>query len=303
MKDIILQTDNLNFGFNKNTPIVQNLNLAIEKGSIYGFLGPNGAGKTTTIRLILGLLTPQIDAIRVFGESMSHNRIGILGRVGSLIENPSLYEHLTGYENLEATRLIKGVSKNRIGEVLELVRLTNDAKRKVKEYSLGMKQRIGLAVALLSEPDLLILDEPTNGLDPNGMIEIRELLIDLNKNHGTTIFLSSHLLSEIEKMATHVGIINKGKLLFQGTIKTLQEMKSNSAVLQLQTSDNEATTKILSQNFTVNIVDEKTLSTPFQDRSQAASINRLLVQNGIDVYQLHVANQDLEQLFLDITNQ
>lgn len=303
MNDIILQTDNLCFGFKKNLPIIQNLNLKIEKGSIYGFLGPNGAGKTTTIRLILGLLNPKTDAIQVFGDNMSHDRIGILGRIGSLIENPSLYEHLTGVENLEATRLIKGVSKKRIGEVLELVRLTNDAKRKVKEYSLGMKQRIGLAVALLSEPDLLILDEPTNGLDPNGMIEIRELLIDLNKNHGTTIFLSSHLLAEIEKMATHVGIINKGKLLFQGTIKTLQEMKSNSAVLQIQTSDNEATIKILNKDFALKSTDEKTLSTPFQDRSQVATINRLLVQNNIDVYQLHVANQDLEQLFLDITNQ
>ncbi|MDJ1469881.1 ABC transporter ATP-binding protein [Xanthocytophaga flava] len=299
---MIIQTQNLQFGFKKDQPIIKDLNLNVEKGSIYGFLGPNGAGKTTTMRLILGLLPNPENNIRIFGKTLSDNRLDIFSRIGSMIEIPSLYEHLTGWDNLEITRRIKGVSKKRIDETLELVKLTHAAHKKVKAYSLGMKQRIGLAVALLSEPELLILDEPTNGLDPNGMIETRELLIRLNKEAGTTIFLSSHLLSEVEKMATHVGIIHKGSMLFQGTIQELGTLKSRQAMLCFDTSNNLKALELLNPHFQVTL-NGNGLKTSFQDREQAAHINRLLVQNEIDVYQLAVMDNDLEKLFLQITEE
>lgn len=300
MNTPILQTDQLTFGFEKNQPIVNSLNLRVEQGSIYGFLGPNGAGKTTTIRLMLGLLSSAENSIRIFGKTLAGNRQEIFGRIGSLIEMPSLYEHLSGWDNLDITRRLKNIPKARIGQVLEQVRLSAAAQKKVKAYSLGMKQRLGLAMALLSEPELLILDEPTNGLDPNGMIETRELLMQLNRESGTTIFLSSHLLSEIEKMATHVGIINKGNLVFQGTIQELTELKSNQSLLKIETSDNERAYALLQTHHAVQM-NGVALKTPFESKQQAAHINKFLIQNEIDVYQLSVAHADLEQMFLQLT--
>ena len=211
---LIIETTHLSFGFSKDKTVLHDINLQIHQGAIYGFLGPNGAGKTTTIRLLLGLLTPNSGSIKLFGKSMPDNSLEIFNNIGAMIEIPSLYEHLTGFDNLEITSKIKDIPIKRIGEVLEIVKLTNAAKTKVKEYSMGMKQRLGLALALLSEPQLLILDEPTNGLDPQGMIETRELLQKLNEEFGITILVSSHLLSEIEKLVNHLGIINNGKLVF-----------------------------------------------------------------------------------------
>ncbi|MCU0352246.1 MAG: ABC transporter ATP-binding protein [Cytophagales bacterium] len=301
MTELIIQTDRLQFGFRSSQPIVKALSLQVPKGSIYGFLGPNGAGKTTTMRLLLGLLPNPENNIRLFGKTMTDSRLEILSRTGNLIETPSLYEHLTGWDNLDIARRVRGVDRKRISEVLELVKLTHAAKKKAKTYSLGMKQRLGLAVALLSEPELLVLDEPTNGLDPNGMIETRELLIRLNRDYGTTIFLSSHLLAEVEKMATHVGIINRGELLFQGTVQELAAMKANQAVLQIVTSDNQRALEVL-ETVSGIALNGTGLKTPYQGKEQAASINRLLVKNGIDVYHLSVADNDLEKLFLQITD-
>ncbi len=300
MNQPVLQTHQLTFGFSKEQPIIQNLNLQVEKGAIYGFLGPNGAGKTTTIRLLLGLLTAPENSIRIFGKTLATNRMDVFARIGSLIEMPSLYEHLTGWDNLEITRRLKNVPKERIGEVLEQVRLSHAAQKKAKAYSLGMKQRLGLAIALLSKPELLILDEPTNGLDPNGMIETRELLIQLNREAGTTIFLSSHLLSEIEKMATHVGIISKGNLVFQGTVQQLTDLKSNQAMLRIETSDNGRAYELLQTHYAMQL-NGVSLKTAFQNKQQAAHINKFLIQNEIDVYQLSVSHADLEQMFLQMT--
>jgi ABC-2 type transport system ATP-binding protein len=296
----ILQTHQLTFGFQKDQPIVSNLNLTVEKGAIYGFLGPNGAGKTTTIRLLLGLLPSQENSIQIFGKTLAESRQNIFGRIGSLIEMPSLYEHLTGWDNLEITRRLKNAGNQRIGQVLEQVRLSHAAQKKVKAYSLGMKQRLGLAIALLSEPELLILDEPTNGLDPNGMIETRELLLQLNREAGTTIFLSSHLLSEIEKMVTHVGIIHKGQMVFQGTTEQLAELKSNQAMLKIETSNNARAYELLQAHHAVQM-NGVSLKTTFQSKQQAAQINKFLIQNDIDVYQLSVSQADLEQVFLQMT--
>jgi len=191
----------------------------VPESGIYGFLGLNGAGKTTMIRLLLGLIKADAGSIRMFGQPFGHE---LLRRIGSLVEMPSLYSHLTGRENLEVTRRQIAAPRSRIDHALAVVRLDADADRLVREYSLGMKQRLGLALALLNAPQLLILDEPTNGLDPAGIHEIRELLRGMPREHGITVFLSSHLLSEVEQLAESIGIVHEGKLLFQGSLAQLR---------------------------------------------------------------------------------
>lgn len=205
MNDQIVVTHDLTKKYKKHTS-VDGLNLRIRRGEIYGFLGPNGAGKTTTIRMLLGLIKPTKGNIEIFGQNLNKNRLQILQRIGSLVESPTYYGNLTAYENLEAVRRLRGLPEQRVNEVLETVRLSKVANRLTKGYSLGMKQRLGIAVALLSSPDLLILDEPTNGLDPSGIQEIRELIKELPKS-GMSVIVSSHLLSEIDQMATQVGLL------------------------------------------------------------------------------------------------
>jgi len=197
--------------------------MTVPTGAIYGFLGPNGAGKTTTLRLILGLLRRQSGQIHVFGQGLEHNRAAVLSRIGSSIEVPSIYDALTAAENLEVWRLAFGCDRSRIGTVLELVGLTETGAKRASQFSLGMKQRLAIAIALLHQPRLLILDEPTNGLDPHGIIEVRKLLRKLNQEQGITVLVSSHLLSEIEKLVTHLGIINRGRMAFEGTLAELAE--------------------------------------------------------------------------------
>lgn len=297
--DFIIETSNLSFGFT-HEPTVQDLNIQVEKGAIYGFLGPNGAGKTTTIRLLLGLLPSAAGVIRLFGTPLSGNRIDILSKTGSLIEQPSLYEHLSGRENLEITRIIRKSTRKRVTELLEWVKLSNAADKKVKAYSLGMKQRLGLALALLSDPELLILDEPVNGLDPAGIIETRELLLDINSALGVTIFLSSHLLTEIEKLVTHIGVINKGRLIFQGTIDQLKEINKNKNVIRIKTDDNEKTIFLLRHKYNVTQRQLNTLEIPFENREQVASICKWLMTENINLYQVAVSSKDLEQTFIEI---
>ena len=194
MNEYLIQTKDLNFQFNNKRKILENLSLNIPKGSIYGFLGPNGAGKSTTMRLITGLLNEQQnESIYLFGETLSKQLPQIFKRIGSIIETPTLYLHLSGYDNLKLIATIQEVSNSKIQEILELVELSKFQKQKAKQYSLGMKQRLAIGMALLNDPELLILDEPVNGLDPQGIIEVRQLLKKLNKEKGITIFISSHL--------------------------------------------------------------------------------------------------------------
>lgn len=216
-----IETKNLTRRFEQITA-VNNLSIQVPRESVYGFLGSNGAGKTTTIRILLGLIRLDSGQVRLFGTPSDVRQVSLLRRAGSLIESPSLYMHLTGRENLEVTRRLLAAPRTAIDRVLTVVRLERDAGRLVRAYSHGMKQRLGLALAMLNEPELLILDEPTNGLDPAGIHEMRDLLRRLPKEHGMTIFLSSHLLSEVEQIATHIGIVNGGRLLFQGTLDELQ---------------------------------------------------------------------------------
>lgn len=298
---VIIQTEGLNFSFQSGMRTLDNVQLSVPKGSIYGFLGPNGAGKTTTLRLLLGLLRNQQGKIELFGQNFQEHRIEILRKLGSLIEQPSLYGHLTAQENLEVYRVIYQCDRSRIKEVLKIVGLERTGKKKAKQFSLGMKQRLSIAIALLHQPELLVLDEPTNGLDPNGIIEIRELIKKLNKESGTTILVSSHILSEVEKMATHVGIIHKGKLLFQGTMNELQQMKTRNTGMEIDTSDNSRALGLLQQQYAASLAEGK-LVLPIQSKEEAATVNRLLVQAGLDVYSLHPQHSNLEQLFLDITS-
>jgi ABC-2 type transport system ATP-binding protein len=303
MQSSIIETRRLYFAFQSSQKILDDLNLQVPAGSIYGFLGPNGAGKTTTLRLLLGLLRKQEGDITLFGRHFQPNRIEILRRIGSLIEQPSLYLHLTGKENLEVFRLTYQCDKKRIDEVLQLVQLQQAAHKKVKSYSLGMKQRLAIAIALLHDPEVLILDEPTNGLDPNGIIETRELIKQLNREWGKTILVSSHLLAEVEKMATHVGIIHKGKLLFQGSLPQLQQLKSKQSAVEIEVNDAARAQQVLQEQFPVKQVNGTRLLVNYESRERSALLNKLLVQQGVDVYQMAVTQNDLENLFIQITAQ
>lgn len=295
----ILKTSGLSYHHSKDVQTLHDINLNVEKGNIYGFLGPNGAGKTTTLSLLLGLLKDQQGSIEIFGQHLQLNRIEILKRIGSLIESPSLYGHLTAKENLRVYRDIYGAPEERVSEVLRIVGLEDTGSKTVKKFSLGMKQRLSIALALLPKPELLILDEPSNGLDPGGIIELRELIKTLNKQYGVTILISSHILSEVEKMVSHVGIIYKGRMLFQGTLPELHEFQQKGSRLDIHTSDNEAALNLLKE-YDPEKEGEK-FSIAFQDLKQVASVNRTLTQNNLDVYLLHPKENDLEQLFIDLT--
>jgi ABC-2 type transport system ATP-binding protein len=296
---MVISTNNLTFTFGNQT-VVKSLSLQVPEGSIYGFLGPNGAGKTTTIKLLLNLLKTQEGSINIFDLELQSNRIKILSQIGSLIEQPAIYLHLTGKENLLNRALLLQIPEKRVDEMLNLVHLQDAAHKKAGQYSLGMKQRLGIALALLSDPKLLILDEPTNGLDPNGIIEIRELLMKLTGEYKKTVFISSHLLSEIQRMATHVGIINYGELMFQGSIQELEAL--SKPLIQIETDRTvDAANFLKKNNFTVAEVDDHHLFVPFTSKETMGEINALLNQNGYTIYSINKQQQDLEKLFLAIT--
>ncbi|UYQ94978.1 ATP-binding cassette domain-containing protein [Chitinophaga horti] len=295
-----LETSGLSHQFPGMGYALQDINLRVPQGAIYGFLGPNGAGKTTTLRLVLGLLRKQQGSIRFFGQSFQQQRSAILQKTGSLIESPSIYTHLTATENLEVWRKIYQSPKSRIDEVLRLTGLAHTGTRKAGRFSLGMKQRLGIAIAMLHAPSLLILDEPTNGLDPNGIIEIRELLKKLNKEQGLTILISSHLLPEIEKLATHVGIINNGRMLFQGRLQELNSYQQRSAMTKFDTGDAQQAAALLAAYHPV--IESGQLLLPAGSAKHTAQINRELVQHGMDVYGIHTVQNDLESIFMQLIN-
>lgn len=299
MQDLVIETRGLNYYFD-NQKVVDNLSLKVERGSIYGFLGPNGAGKTTSIKILLNLLKSPADTVFLFGKDINSNRIDSLKRLGALVEQPAIYAHLTGQENLQNRCILLGIGKAKAVELLKLVGLEAAANKKAGKYSLGMKQRLGIALALLSDPELLLLDEPTNGLDPNGIIEIRNLLIELAEKHKKTILVSSHLLSEIERMATHVGIINKGKLLFQGTINELHNLSKPTT--EIEVNDLEKATAFLNEKgYEIMSTTSTKLIIPFVSAEESGKVNTLLIQHGVTVYSIYQVRKDLEHLFLDIT--
>jgi ABC-2 type transport system ATP-binding protein len=295
-----IETNNLTYKFSGGDTVLNDINIQVPTGSIYGFLGPNGAGKTTTLRLILGLLKNQTGSITIFGKEFEANRVEVLQNIGSLIEAPSLYAHLTAKENLAIWQKIYQCPKERIAEVLEIVGLANTGKKRAGKFSLGMKQRLSIAIALLHNPKLLILDEPTNGLDPNGIIEIRELLKKLNADLGTTVVISSHLLAEIEKMVTHVGIIHKGSILFQGTLNDLHLKQSQSSVINFSTDNANKTKQIITANGLTPLQSNGMVTIPITDKQTIAKINAELVNSGVQVYGIATVKNDLESIFMNL---
>lgn len=295
----IIEIKNLNFGFDHNKLILKNVNLQVPKGSIYGFLGANGAGKSTTIRLIMGLFNDEANSVKVFQENVSTIYPRALQNIGSLIDYPAFYDHLSGYDNLKIVCIIKQLNASKIDEVLDTVGLTEAKNIKMKKYSLGMKQRLAIALALISDPELLVLDEPVNGLDPNGMMEVRELLIKLNKEKGVTIFISSHLLQEIDKMVTHLGIISNGEIKFEGSKEQLNDLyKFQKTKFQMKNVSDFI--KILNTQYDVELKSETEISVVTNSQKEIAHINTLLVKNGAEIFQISPAG-GLEEWFMEIT--
>ena len=295
MNNYIIETKQLSKDFSGEAAVNQ-LSIQVRKNEIYGFLGPNGAGKSTAMKMLLGLLQPTHGSIRLFDKNFDSNQIALLSSVGSLIEEPSYYANLTGYENLEIIQRLLKLPKENIDKVLKIVKLYEQKDKLVKNYSLGMKQRLGIALAIIKFPKLLILDEPTNGLDPAGIQEIRELIKSLPQKYDMTVIISSHILSEIEQMATTVGIINKGKLLFEGQLTELDEDEK----YLFETSDDALAEQLLMRKG-FELEENQSIVLKDYNKTNIAAAVKVLVANDIDIYQVRMVRKSLEEVFLDMT--
>lgn len=283
----------------RGVAVVEDVSLAVAPRQVFGFLGPNGAGKSTTMKMLLGLVAPTSGRVQMLGEPFSQRSAKrVLPRVGSLIESPSFYGHLTGRENLDIVRRIKGAPTTAVDAALETVRLTQAAKKLAKEYSLGMKQRLGIAMALLGSPELLILDEPTNGLDPAGIHEIRELIKSLPRTHGLTVIVSSHLLSEIEQMADTIGIINQGRMLYQGSLSGLED--AGRLVLTLEDAE-QAAAMLRAQGWQIEQVQGREVTLPVYEDKHIPQLVSSMVNAGVGIYRVEIRRRSLEETFLELT--
>lgn len=293
-----LQTRGLRFGY-RSADILKNINLSVPKGSIYGFLGKNGAGKSTLIKLLLGLESPRQGNIFFDGKRIQDNKLEYYAATGSLIEAPSVYEHLTAFDNLRYLDFIFNLGDARIREVLQMVKLTDHEGKTVKRFSMGMKQRLGIAMAIFSDPSLLILDEPFNGLDPEGVYEMRELMLNLHKK-GKTIFFSSHILSDVQKISTHIGFINGGEIPFQGPISDLLSSVARLAIIR--TSDNEMAKQVFINNgLSARKASVNATSVNVNNDEMFNHIISLLVKADIKIYSIHNTEPNLEDIFLKFT--
>jgi len=301
--DKIIEINSLTKDF-KDLRAVNGLNLNVFEGDVFGFLGPNGAGKSTTIRMLLSLIKPTEGSIKLFDKTLQKNRIEILKRIGAIVEKPDFYGYLSAFKNLEILGKISGkeISKSRIMEVLELVGLSKRYKSKVKTFSHGMKQRLGLGQALLHNPDLIILDEPTTGLDPQGMKEIRDLILHLSKVEKKTIFLSSHILYEVELVANRMIIINKGTTKVEGYVKDL--LNAKKLKVSFEVNDEEKTNRLLAQSDWIKKLESqaKSIFMFSLENDEIAGLNRYLVENGIAVSAV-IPTRSLEDYFLKITDE
>lgn len=294
-----IETGALTKSYGQKT-IISNLNLNVPAGCVYGFLGPNGAGKTTTMRLLLGLLKPDSGTIRLVGHDIAKARRKALAQVGAFVESASVYDHLSGHSALAVTCCMLNLPKTEIDRVLDIVNLRKVAHARAGTYSLGMKQRLALARALLGTPKLLILDEPTNGLDPDGIIAMRDLIRDLPERISGTVFVSSHMLSEVEQIAEHAGIMREGRLIIQDRVTTL--LGSGSTVSITLDNAANATTLLTAYGMTVETHGETKLRltcAPGKTAEQAALANRLLVEAGFDVSALFPQTRSLEDVYRD----
>lgn len=298
----VIQISSLSKRF-KDLLAVDELELHVNRGDVFGFLGPNGAGKSTTIRMMLSLVSPTSGTINIFGKSLLENRKEILTNIGAIVEKPDFYQYLPAIKNLEILAKISGkeVSSKRIIELLDLVGLKDRAKSKVKTYSHGMKQRLGIAQALLHDPELIVLDEPTTGLDPQGMKEIRDLILRLSKDENKTIFLSSHILSEIELVANRMIIINKGKKIVEGEVSNL--LNSNKVKVTVEVENIVTVKNILETTKWLNQIESISANKiNFNlEQNEIPLLNKFLVENGIMVNAL-VPVRSLEDYFLNITS-
>jgi ABC-type multidrug transport system ATPase subunit len=298
--EVVIRLQNLTRQYGKRVA-VNNLSLNVHRGDIFGFLGPNGAGKTTTIRMLFGLIAPTSGSIEILGQDMTTRRERVLPRVGALIETPALYLYMSGRDNLRAVgSALGGVSASRIDAVLEQVGLRGRQKDRVKTYSLGMKQRLGVAIALLQDPDVLVLDEPANGLDPAGIVEMRDMMHRL-ADEGKTVFISSHILSEIQQICTRVAIVRLGQLV---TETTIGDLLSNNGEFEVKLERaREAQTVLRQQAWGTDarLKDEQTIITSAPD-CRGRELNLFLVQAGFAPDSLVPATQDLEKVFLELTN-
>ena len=297
----IIETKGLCKTYGSHTA-VDHLDLIVPEGSVYGFIGPNGAGKSTTMKMLLGLIHPTGGTVRLLGQRMdAHNRLAILRRTGSLIESPAGYAHLTAQENLQIVADLKQVPRKDIDRVLEIVHLREYRRRKVGQYSLGMRQRLGIAQALLGSPELLVLDEPTNGLDPAGIQEMRSLIAEMPRTCGATVLISSHLLSELEMIVDQVGIINNGQLLFQGPLEQLRRHSRGEILLEVLAPD--LARRILAANRirTGNGGTPRCLQLPALPESSLAELVRRLADQGAGVVGVTRRTKTLEEIFLSLT--
>ena len=290
----ILEIKNLKKTYN-NRGVLDIDSLEIEEGSIYGLIGKNGAGKSTLMKLILGLVKKDDGEIKVFGQEInSNNQKDLNKNLGALIESPSFYDHLSGYENLEIICQMKGIKKEEISKTLDLVGLNNVGKKKAKDYSLGMKQRLGIAMALIGSPKLLILDEPINGLDPQGIEEMRNLFKNIVKKTSTSILISSHILDEIEKISTHIGILKDGNLTYNGSLEEYRRL--HPPYISLLTSDNKKTLSLL--DLDEDSLDEKKIILGKMNNQDVADIVNFLA-GKVDIYRIEEEKESLEKLFIE----
>ena len=284
--------------------IIEDINLHIKEGEIYGFLGPNGAGKTTVMKMLTNLWKPTTGEIELFGTPLTPQSYDVLKRIGTIIEFPAFYDHMTGYENLKLHCEYMGYYKHgSIENALEMLGLKDAAKKKVKAYSLGMKERLGIARAVLCKPELLILDEPTNGLDPAGMKQIRELLKELSSEYGTTIMLSSHLLSEVESIADTIGIIQHGKLLKEISMAEIEQMNLSYIkvkVSNVKQADFVLNEKIGTSNFKIFENGEIRI---YDSNVPAQELSKMFALNDVEVFALGKKAESLEDYFLKATTE
>jgi len=294
MESII--TKNLSYSIGSKT-ILNDISLSVPEGSIYGYLGRNGAGKSTTIKFLLGLLEETGDKILIQNKSLKQHRTEILFSTGHLIESPCFYTKLTVFENLKYLDIIYGKGVKRIDEILEIVGLDKEKKKKASALSMGMKQRLGIAMAIFHDPKLLILDEPLNGLDPQGIFEMRNLFQKLHEQ-GKTIFISSHILAELEKIATHIGIVENGKIVFQGTKNELLSQVEKNVILKVNNC--EKAVSVVQGIFQPLQVDLNKISVKINNEKEFNMLIKTIARNDIEIYDIELNNTNLEQVFINL---
>lgn len=300
MSDYILRTENITKVYG-STKALDKINIEIKRGDIYGLIGRNGAGKTTLLKAISGLAFPTQGEIFLFGENINANN-NLLERIGVLIEDPGLYPNLTAYDNMKLKCISYGIDKQGyIESLLDQVGIGDTGKKKIKQFSLGMKQRLGIALALVGEPDLLLLDEPINGLDPQGILEIRDILLKLNKEKNITIIISSHILEELSKLATRFGIIHNGELIEE--INKMDLLHKTKEKLEITTNDLQIAITVLEQKLKINhlqVIDNNTIYI-YERLDESGDINNELLNSGVRVDSLSINRESLEEYFINIT--